>query len=56
MVSFGHGSDEEQDAELVVELEHGFEPHASELVVVCSLIVLISRAARAVSVDPDLVV
>jgi len=64
VVSFGHGSDEEQEAELVVELEHWFdEPHAEEeevvellhgsethgleLVVVCRLMALLSRAARA---------
>lgn len=56
MVSFGHGSDEEQEAELVVELLQGSEPHEVELVVVCRLIALISRAARAMLGKPGLTV
>lgn len=55
VVSFGHGSDEEQGAELVVELEHGFEPHGSELVVVCFLIVFMLRTTRAAPVDLGLI-
>jgi hypothetical protein len=43
---FAHGSDEAQEAELVVELAHGSEPHGLELVVVCSLTAFMSRAAR----------
>jgi len=62
VVSFGHGSDEEQEVELVVELGQesdvphaeevvellqGSEPHEVELVVVCRLMASMSRAARA---------
>lgn len=56
VVSFGQGSEEGQEAELVVELEHGFEPQGSELVVVCLFIVFMSRAARAVLIGPGPVV
>lgn len=55
-MSFGHESDEEQGAELVVELLHGSEPHEVELVVVCRSMVLISRAARAMLGKPGLTV
>jgi hypothetical protein len=34
-VGFAHGSDEPQEAELVVELAHGSELHGLELVPVC---------------------
>jgi hypothetical protein len=44
--AFAHGSDEAQEAELVVELAHGSEPHGLELVVVCKLAAFMSRAAR----------
>jgi hypothetical protein len=43
---FAHGSDEAQEAELVVELTHGSEPHGLELAVVCRLTAFISRVAK----------
>jgi hypothetical protein len=44
---FAHGSDGAQEAELVVELLHGSEPHGLVLAVVWRLMAVMSRAARA---------
>jgi hypothetical protein len=45
--NFAHGSDEAQEAELVVELLHGSEPHGLELAVVWRLMAFMLRATRA---------
>jgi hypothetical protein len=37
VVELAHGSEGAQEAELVVELAHGSEPYGLELVVVCRL-------------------
>jgi hypothetical protein len=53
VVSFPHGSDEAQDAELVVELLHGSGPHGLELAVVCRFRASSPRAARALLRTPE---
>jgi hypothetical protein len=53
---FAQGSDEPQEAELVVELAHGSEPLGLELVVVCRFMALTLRAARSFSKKLELTV
>lgn len=53
---FAHGSDGAQEAELVVELLHGSEPHELGLAVVWMLVAAMSRAARALLGDLEVTV